>query len=250
MEIAIEPIAEPAEPEVEIVERKGLGHPDSICDALAERVEPRPLAPLPGAPRRDPASQRRQGAAGGRRRRAALRGRTRARADRDLPGRARDQRRGRRRRAGCRARRSAARGPGCGRTCAESTWSDMSSCIRWCGAARRSWWISSGRAGLRSPTTPRSAWALRRSRASRRSCWASNSTSRREPCASAFPALGEDVKVMGMRRSARFRLTVAAALVDRHLRGRRRPIARRAPAWPRRRARRRARSATPRSRWR
>ena len=37
MEIAIEPIAEPAEPEVEIVERKGLGHPDSICDALAEQ---------------------------------------------------------------------------------------------------------------------------------------------------------------------------------------------------------------------
>jgi len=33
----------------------------------------------------------------------------------------------------------------------------------------------------------------------------------------AFPALGEDVKVMGARRSARFRLTVAAALVDRHL---------------------------------
>jgi len=37
MEIAIEPIVEPEEPEVEIVERKGLGHPDSICDALAEQ---------------------------------------------------------------------------------------------------------------------------------------------------------------------------------------------------------------------
>jgi S-adenosylmethionine synthetase len=36
VEIAIEPIAETAEPEAEIVERKGLGHPDSICDALAE----------------------------------------------------------------------------------------------------------------------------------------------------------------------------------------------------------------------
>jgi len=33
----------------------------------------------------------------------------------------------------------------------------------------------------------------------------------------AFPALGEDVKVMGIRRAAHFRLTVAAALVDRHL---------------------------------
>jgi S-adenosylmethionine synthetase len=37
MEIAIEAIAESGEPEVEIVERKGLGHPDSICDALAEQ---------------------------------------------------------------------------------------------------------------------------------------------------------------------------------------------------------------------
>ena len=37
MEIAIEAIREPAEPEVEIVERKGLGHPDSICDALVEQ---------------------------------------------------------------------------------------------------------------------------------------------------------------------------------------------------------------------
>jgi S-adenosylmethionine synthetase len=26
----------PDDPEVEIVERKGLGHPDTICDALAE----------------------------------------------------------------------------------------------------------------------------------------------------------------------------------------------------------------------
>jgi len=33
----------------------------------------------------------------------------------------------------------------------------------------------------------------------------------------AFPALGEDVKVMGMRRAERFHLIVAAALVDRHL---------------------------------
>ena len=37
MEIAIEAIREPVEPEVEIVERKGLGHPDSICDALVEQ---------------------------------------------------------------------------------------------------------------------------------------------------------------------------------------------------------------------
>ena len=38
MEIAIEAIREPVEPEVEIVERKGLGHPDTICDALAENL--------------------------------------------------------------------------------------------------------------------------------------------------------------------------------------------------------------------
>ena len=37
MEIAIEAIREPAEPEAEIVERKGLGHPDSVCDALVEQ---------------------------------------------------------------------------------------------------------------------------------------------------------------------------------------------------------------------
>ncbi len=28
----------PAEDEVEVVERKGLGHPDTICDALAESL--------------------------------------------------------------------------------------------------------------------------------------------------------------------------------------------------------------------
>ena len=28
----------PAEDEVEVVERKGLGHPDTICDALAEAL--------------------------------------------------------------------------------------------------------------------------------------------------------------------------------------------------------------------
>jgi S-adenosylmethionine synthetase len=37
MEIAIEEIVGPEEPEAEIVERKGLGHPDSICDALSEQ---------------------------------------------------------------------------------------------------------------------------------------------------------------------------------------------------------------------
>jgi len=39
MEIAISPLAEPAidSRPVEVVERKGIGHPDSICDGLAEQ---------------------------------------------------------------------------------------------------------------------------------------------------------------------------------------------------------------------
>jgi S-adenosylmethionine synthetase len=37
VEIVIEVMHEPAEPEVEFVERKGLGHPDSVCDALVEQ---------------------------------------------------------------------------------------------------------------------------------------------------------------------------------------------------------------------
>jgi S-adenosylmethionine synthetase len=38
--IQVEPIQRPAveDQEIEIVERKGLGHPDSICDGIAERV--------------------------------------------------------------------------------------------------------------------------------------------------------------------------------------------------------------------
>jgi S-adenosylmethionine synthetase len=31
----------PGEEPIEVVERKGLGHPDSICDAIAERVSVR-----------------------------------------------------------------------------------------------------------------------------------------------------------------------------------------------------------------
>jgi S-adenosylmethionine synthetase len=36
VEVAVTPLAPPAPGAVEVVERKGLGHPDTICDALAE----------------------------------------------------------------------------------------------------------------------------------------------------------------------------------------------------------------------
>lgn len=37
MNLVVSPLSSDDEP-VEIVERKGLGHPDSICDALAENL--------------------------------------------------------------------------------------------------------------------------------------------------------------------------------------------------------------------
>ena len=39
MELVIQPFESlPNRQEIEIVERKGLGHPDTLCDAIAERI--------------------------------------------------------------------------------------------------------------------------------------------------------------------------------------------------------------------
>ena len=55
MDLVIDPLESlPDDHDVEVVERKGLGHQDTLCDAIAERICVRALSQLPGPIRHDP----------------------------------------------------------------------------------------------------------------------------------------------------------------------------------------------------
>jgi S-adenosylmethionine synthetase len=221
VEIALEVLAEPpldARP-VEVVERKGLGHPDRICDALAEELS------LELARR----SLERHGAI------------VHHNVDKALLWAGRSQPRF---------------GGGevlepieiylAGRAAADDPASPVA---EWAGAVARRWLAAS----LRSldPERHVRVHALVRPAAADLADLYARGASARAPLANdtscgvgfaplsvlervvlgverhltsdavrdAHPAFGEDVKVMGTRRDAHLRLTVACALVDRHLAG-------------------------------
>jgi S-adenosylmethionine synthetase len=216
MEIAVEAMVGPEEPEVEVVERKGLGHPDSICDALAESfslalsrhylehhgailhhnvdkallvggaAEPRFGGGRVLAPIAIYLAGRATGEAGGVA--VPVDELARSSAERWL--------------------RENLRGLDVARHV------ELHSLVRR-GSAELVALFGEGRATLANDTSLGVGFAPL-SRLERLVLGVEQHLTSRA-LREVFPALGEDVKVMGLRRGGRFRLLVAAALVDRHL---------------------------------
>jgi S-adenosylmethionine synthetase len=218
MELAIEAIPGPAEPDVEFVERKGLGHPDSICDALAERFSlalSRHYLAQHGAILHHNVDKALLvgGAAeprfGGGRVLAPIAIYLAGRATGDVGGASVPVEELARESAGAWLRENL-RGLDVERHV------ELHPLVR-SGSAELVDLFGAGAAALANDTSLGVGFAP----LSRLEALVLGVEQRLTSRAlrDAFPALGEDVKVMGLRQGERFRLIVAAALVDRHLAG-------------------------------